>query len=201
MGLSWLFSFIHPNSSPFSEQKSQTVKHRPQAFYISWLFKLTKFEFGYILVTNGGHMQEIRAQDVAKYILKKCGEMTTLKLQKLLYYCQAWSLVWDEEPLFEEEIEAWANGPVVRSVFAEHRLKFKVGASDIRGNTRLLTQKQRETIDAVINYYGDKDSYWLTELSHMEDPWKNARGDLPPGVRSQNVITKASMMEYYSSLV
>ena len=34
---------------------------------------------------------------------------TSWKLQKLVYYCQAWSLVWDEEPLFEARIEAWAN--------------------------------------------------------------------------------------------
>ena len=44
--------------------------------------------------------------DVADYILKECGEMPALKLQKLVYYSQAWSLVWDEAPLFEEEIEA-----------------------------------------------------------------------------------------------
>ena len=38
--------------------------------------------------------------DVAKYILHKLGTVTTWKLQKLVYYCQAWSLVWDDEPLF-----------------------------------------------------------------------------------------------------
>mgnify|MGYP001247259517 CR=1 FL=1 len=36
--------------------------------------------------------------DVASYILQKQGPMTTMKLQKLVYYCQAWSLVWNEEP-------------------------------------------------------------------------------------------------------
>src|SRR5680860_1872649 len=51
--------------------------------------------------------------DVAEYILKETGSMTTMKLQKLVYYSQAWSLVWDEKPLFGEPIEAWANdGPV-----------------------------------------------------------------------------------------
>ena len=51
--------------------------------------------------------------DVAAYILERQGSMTTMKLQKLVYYCQAWSLVWDERPLFDESIEAWANGPVL----------------------------------------------------------------------------------------
>ena len=44
--------------------------------------------------------------DVAACILKQKGPMTAMKLQKLLYYSQAWSLVWDEKPLFPERIEA-----------------------------------------------------------------------------------------------
>lgn len=42
--------------------------------------------------------------DVAAYILQKHGRMTTMKLQKLVYYSQAWSLVWDEKPLFQERM-------------------------------------------------------------------------------------------------
>ena len=146
-------------------------------------------------------MAQISATDAAAYILQTKGEMTTLKLQKLLYYCQAWSLVWDEEPLFFEQIEAWANGPVVSTVFAKHRNMFKVSASDIDGNPEKLTPTQIESIKAVLEFYGDKDSQWLSELTHMEEPWKNARGNLLPGVRSNNIITHAAMMEYYSSLV
>ena len=55
--------------------------------------------------------------DTATYILEKLGPMSTMKLQKLCYYSQAWSLVWDEEPLFPEEFEAWANGPVCSELF------------------------------------------------------------------------------------
>ena len=62
--------------------------------------------------------------DVAKYILEKQGSMTTMKLQKLVYYSQAWSVVWDEKPIFEERIEAWASGPVVRELYEEHRGMF-----------------------------------------------------------------------------
>lgn len=47
--------------------------------------------------------------DVAAYILEKKGEMTAWKLQKLVYYSQAWSLVWDQRPLFAERIEAWGQ--------------------------------------------------------------------------------------------
>ncbi len=67
---------------------------------------------------------EIRVFDVAAYILEKKGIMSTMKLQKLVYYSQAWSMVWDEKPLFEENIEAWANGPVVRDLFYYHRGRY-----------------------------------------------------------------------------
>jgi uncharacterized phage-associated protein len=49
--------------------------------------------------------------DVAYYILDELGEMSTMKLQKLCYYVQAWSLAWDENPLFDEDFQAWAKGP------------------------------------------------------------------------------------------
>ena len=54
--------------------------------------------------------------DVVDYILNKLGKMSVLKLQKLVYYSQAWSLVWDEKQLFDEEIQAWANGPIIKDL-------------------------------------------------------------------------------------
>lgn len=143
-------------------------------------------------------MSQVSANDVAAYILEKMGPMTTLKLQKLLYYSQAWSLVWDEEPLFYEQIEAWANGPVVREVFNEHRNMFTIERTS--GDPSKLNPTQKETIDSVLSFYGDKSSQWLSDLTHMEDPWKNARAGLAPGERSNRIITHASMMEYYNSL-
>jgi len=59
--------------------------------------------------------------DVAAYILREQGAMSTWKLQKLVYYSLAWHLVWDDEPLFEEPIQAWANGPVVRALYPGFR--------------------------------------------------------------------------------
>ena len=141
----------------------------------------------------------VSVHDVASYILSKRGIMTTMKLQKLVYYCQAWSLVWDEEPLFNEEIEAWANGPVVRELYDKHKGFFNV-SSWRAGDPLNLTKKQKETINSVLKYYGDKSSQWLSDLTHKEDPWRNARRGLTPSMRGNRTITLASMMEYYSSL-
>ncbi len=142
---------------------------------------------------------KIRVFDVAAYILQKMESMTTMKLQKLVYYSQAWSLVWDENPLFEENIEAWANGPVVRELFDYHRGMYEISAMPI-GNPRLLNPAQQETVDAVLEYYGNKSAQWLIELTHMEDPWIQARKGLLPLARGNRVISLDTMADYYSSL-
>lgn len=137
--------------------------------------------------------------DVAAYILERRGPMTAMKLQKLVYYCQAWSLVWDERPLFQEPIQAWANGPVVPALYAKHRGMLIVSAWP-EGDSSALLAEERATCDAVLEFYGGKTSQWLSDLTHREEPWRDARGDLPLGERGNEEITHSSMMEYYSGL-
>lgn len=137
--------------------------------------------------------------DVAAYILKQEGTVTTWKLQKLVYYCQAWSLVWDEKPLFEEEIEAWGNGPVCRELYDALRGLFEIGQLPF-GDPNALDESQKESVDMVLKGYGHRPPQWLSDLTHLEDPWKNARMNLSPGERGKSVITKESMALYYGSL-
>ena len=139
------------------------------------------------------------ANDVAQYIIKKTGPMTAMKLQKLLYYSQAWSLVWDEKPLFSERIEAWANGPIVADLYPQHRGMFQINEWP-SGNAAALESEQTTTVDSVLKFYGDKTGQWLSELTHREEPWKTAREGLSPGERGNNEISLASMAEYYGSL-
>ncbi len=138
--------------------------------------------------------------DVAQYILHKQCSMTTMKLQKLVYYCQAWSLVWDEKPLFDEKIEAWASGPVVHELYDEHKGMFQISGLE-KGNTDNLKLEEKETIDAVLQAYGAKPAQWLSDLTHMEKPWNEAREGIPIGQNCENEITLASMSEYYSGLL
>ena len=137
--------------------------------------------------------------DVATYILKKKAPITAMKLQKLVYYSQAWSLVWDEKPIFEEEIQAWRHGPVVSELYQAHQGEFKLSQLPY-GSESNLTDDEKETIDSILETYGDKSSQWLSDLTHMESPWIDARKGLPVNSCSQTKITLASMMEYYSSL-
>ncbi len=148
---------------------------------------------------NSTYTLENNVFDVASYILQKKGTMTTMKLQKLVYYCQAWSLVWDEKPLFLEPIQAWANGPVIPVLFDKHRGNYSI-SSISNGKISNLSIEQKETIDKVLEHYGDKSANWLIELTHLEAPWRNARKGLYQLERGDSVISHSELAEYYSSL-
>jgi len=139
--------------------------------------------------------------DVAKYILEQKGQMSTWKLQKLCYYSQAWHLAWTGKAIFDEDFEAWSNGPVCPELFHMHQGKFTVQVEDIsRGDSGNLTEDQKDSINVVLKDYGDKEPYVLSDWTHQEQPWKMARHGLPFGERCKTVISKESMGEYYGSL-
>jgi uncharacterized phage-associated protein len=137
--------------------------------------------------------------DVAQYIVQRLKPISAMRLQKLVYYAQAWSLVWEEKPLFRATIEAWANGPVVPVLYNVHRGQFIISSWPF-GDTVNLDQKQKKTIDAVIRFYGRKTAQALSDLTHREKPWREARRGLSEGDRGSNEISLASIHEYYSSL-
>lgn len=139
--------------------------------------------------------------DVARYITEQMGELSAMKLQKLMFYSQAWNLVWEEEPLFTDDFEAWANGPVLPNLYARHRGMFKVDASLFDdGSSASLSEDERTNIDKVLGFYGEQTAQWLSNLTHQEAPWLEARDGLPPGAPSNEIIRRSAIHEYYSSL-
>jgi uncharacterized phage-associated protein len=110
--------------------------------------------------------------------------------------------VWDDKPLFNARIEAWAHGPVSPKLYNAHRGKFMVNVNTFRGlsDDRKLTKMQKETIDAVLDFYAERSPGALSALTHHEKPWRDAREGLRTGDRSHNVITIDAMVDYYSSL-
>lgn len=132
--------------------------------------------------------------DVAKYILDTIGEISTMKLQKLCYYSQAWHLVWEQKPLFNEEFYHWENGPVCRELFNLHQGSFYVSADVIPESLSKgeLSASQKTVVDKVVEYYGRYDGAQLSELTHKEDPWAKTQ--------SNCIIHKDCIKEYYASL-
>lgn len=146
-------------------------------------------------------VNQVSAIDVAKYILVKAGEMSAPKLQKLVYYSQAWSLAWDKQPLFDDDIFAWDSGPIVASLFAIHQGQLRVNKNTFAdGNIDALTENQKDSIDKVLEALQGKSGQWLSDLVQSEQPWKEARIGIPPIQRSENIISLLAMRKYYSSL-
>lgn len=142
--------------------------------------------------------------NVAEHILNKMGTISAMKLQKLCYYSQAWALVWDEHPLFDDHFEAWANGPVSPALYDWHKGMFLVDINaallERTDKENPLTDAQQETIDSVLNTYGKFTAQELSDLTHKEDPWKKANERCPISTRCNAEITHAMMHEYYTSI-
>ncbi|WP_026343753.1 Panacea domain-containing protein [Nocardia sp. BMG111209] len=137
--------------------------------------------------------------DVAAYILRQSAPMTTMKLQKLCYYSQGWSLAWDGLPLFPETFRAWANGPVCYELFDTHRGRFQVSEWP-SGNPDRLTEDQRETVDAVLASYGKLTGQQLSDKTHGERPWVETRDGLADGAGSSREISMDLMQEFFGGL-
>jgi uncharacterized phage-associated protein len=138
--------------------------------------------------------------DVAAAILARTGRVTTWKLQKLAYYAQSWHLVRRGGRLFDGEFEAWANGPVVRRLYRQHRRRNRV-ADWPSGNAANLDPQALELIDWIIETYGHFTAEALSRMSHIEAPWLVTRADLPDGAPSEAVISDELMRNFYSRQV
>jgi len=117
------------------------------------------------------------AFDVARYIIKSL-PTDNLKLQKLLYYCQAVHLVlYDKNPLFHEEIEAWDYGPVVPAVYKEYRNHgFETIPSPDKplDESSGLDMNKIRVIDMTMACFGGMSGTELINQTHSETPWKEA---------------------------
>lgn len=156
---------------------------------------------------------------IVAYLNKKGDPVSNKKIQKLLYYIEAWHLVHFSNPLIDEEFEAWVYGPVLPSVYknlkqfgfnnvvlaspsgnqmTEDELDTVIGEF---AHNNDLSADQVSLIDDVLMKYGNLSSQQLELLTHSEIPWKAARGDTPPHVGSTAVIDKKLMADFYRNIL
>jgi len=150
---------------------------------------------------------------VTHYVNQKGDTVSHKKLQKLLYYLEAWHLVHFEKPLLEESFEAWVHGPVVPELYRklkafgfnnlevvndEYDNIDKEAEAILERNS--IGPEQKELIQGVLDRYGSLTSFELELLSHSEAPWIEARKSIPPHVPCNNEISKERMRDFYSKL-
>lgn len=136
---------------------------------------------------------------IAKYFIYLSNEnnlvITNKKLQKLVYYAQAWSLALRNKNLFNENIEAWIHGPVIRTLFDYYkRFHFSSIEEQISPTIeKLFSPEEKQLLDNIWSVYGKFDATYLEILVHSEKPWQEARA------RHNQVISSESMIEFYKS--
>lgn len=141
---------------------------------------------------------------LADYFVKKSEEepekrLDAKKLQKLLYYSQAWSLVLRNEELFPDKIEAWIHGPAIYTVWKNfNSFNFNSPHPEIdREDFSDISEDEKKLLDKVWTVYGKFDGNYLETLAHNELPWQQARKEVGSEELSRNIITNESMKSYY----
>lgn len=144
------------------------------------------------------------ANDVANYLINFAREhgdyLTPLKLQKLMFYADAWHMVVKGgQELIPDPFEAWVHGPVVRSIY--HRFNHyrwnpiteELPAPNLAGETV-------DFLKEVYKVFGGFSGYELEQLTHQEEPWKAARGMLPADSACNEAINKDLTRRFYTQM-
>ena len=141
---------------------------------------------------------------VAKFFIWKASTegktITNKKLQKLLYYAQAWYLALKDRPLFREDIQAWVHGPAIQSIYKKYRKFGYENISEEINPKELKSLVKDELLNEVWKVYGKLDAEYLEALTHNEDPWQLARDGLNSADASTKVISHEDMKRYYKNL-
>ncbi|WP_127448765.1 Panacea domain-containing protein [Veillonella sp. 3310] len=126
--------------------------------------------------------------DVAKYIINRYEEVAgvtidELKLHKLLYFVQREAIAITGNPMFKEDLEGWKYGPVspvVRNYFTDDGLSFI--------DEKEIQEENKYIVNNIIHQYGGFESWKLSDLSHQEYSWKQARIGVAPLENGNHII-------------
>lgn len=137
----------------------------------------------------------------------KLSGLSPMKLQKLMYYAQAWHLKVKGAPLLDDNFARWKFGPVIPSIYHEFK---DFGANDITARANTLSREDGRykvhipkvpdddqttwaLIDAIIKRYGDMSAQSLSARTHQEgSAWANGLNGAPA---DGSVITHAEIIE------
>lgn len=155
--------------------------------------------------------------DICRHVINYSNEhdygISNLKLQKVLYFIQAYFLInkKNHNPCFDEKIEAWDFGPVVPEAYHEYKqygngdiptIKsyFYIDKDDIWNSKRveynddIINPNDKQLIDKVIDKFSDYSATDLVSLTHRQSPWIDAYAP-----HKNNEITIESIRRYFNA--
>ena len=155
------------------------------------------------------------ALDVARYVVNYANKndmiVSNLKLQKILYFIQMQFLINNpNRPCFDDDIEAWAFGPVVPKVYREFKrygslsippIEYYYDTSNGIWNLEkkryhtTLQPEDRAVVDEVINMCDEYSASDLVSITHKQTPWINARN------KRNQTITVDSILNFIDKYI
>lgn len=134
----------------------------------------------------------VSAHDVARELRVRVPAAGQAQVHKWSYYAQAWHLILTGAPLFTEEIEAYAHGPVVAPLWRAERHGWA------RPLARPLDSTGHLVLDLVLETYGEWPAWKLKQQTHAEGPWRDLMEDDGPTEPSP-VISHDSLLRWFES--
>lgn len=142
---------------------------------------------------------KVSVHDVAAYVLEQRGPMTALKLNRLVYYCQAWHLAFHGKPMFAERYEAWAGGPMCPDLYEATRFPWDHCQRWPKGDPSRVRKNRQSTVDEVLHAYSAYSSNDLACIAQRETPWIEARRGLNYVERGHRLIPVETMRDYFAN--
>ena len=142
------------------------------------------------------------ALSIANYMLSK-KVLTPKQVQKLLYYAYSMYLVkynneYDENNmnrLFEDRIEAWEHGPVIRNVYDRIKnIAYSYQTISYNKQVNLSSKRIENFIDKILMVFGRYSGYELEKMTHAERPWIEAMN-----IGRNQEISDRTIFEFYTS--
>ena len=143
------------------------------------------------------------ALEVADKIIRLSWEdetpITPMQVQKLTYFCHAWMLGLGYGPLFQDAVESWQYGPVIRALY--HRLKGygrERIADPLLETAAQFSEAEERIIEVIWRQYGQLDGNRLSRMTHAAgSPWDQT---YQKDKRSQ-IIHNHVIRDYYAALI
>ena len=155
---------------------------------------------------NGDSMKMYTVYDIANWFLSNLENITNKKLQKLVYYAYSWYIAFYNESadnikrrFFENKFEAWVHGAMYPELYAMYK---KYGSDVIpsyKGNLPKFSEDDLDVLNQVLEVYGRFTGIELESICNQEEPWKNARKNLPAYEASHELISDEAIFNYYST--
>ena len=146
---------------------------------------------------------KLTADEVADYLIAlahRRGEtVNNLKLQKLLYYAQAWYLAEYDRPLFDARFEAWMSGPVIPAIYWRFK-PFSIRPLPVAAEIPVLDPHTATFLDEIVSEYLPWTEWELHWQTHGEAPWQNARGNLDPSEPCTAELSEDDMRAYFRNV-